>query len=278
MRATFGDDGFFVGQEVAHAHRFKHACRVVVQVEHELGAGDVAVTFFAVDAGQELDAQAARDQAFEDGLAARVDRAVKQDVDVLLFGRQHRDAGELRHVAERHVPHLAGTAGSQTAHVFCAVVPDGVSLQCGEVGGLHPARALIDLFAVVENGIGGQGGEPVGVEQVGTDDEVGGAGGAFVEREIDRNAEGIKAVEQGFDEFGKRAGVGVAFGLNEDDPDRAVGADGGGHAGSFLAGRSGPVRPGEDQADTTRFLPVFLAVYIASSARLVSVVCVSPVR
>ena len=40
--AAFGNDGFFVGQEVGDAHDFEDAGVVVVHVEDDLGAGDVS--------------------------------------------------------------------------------------------------------------------------------------------------------------------------------------------------------------------------------------------
>ena len=79
-----------------------------------------------------------------------VHRAVEEDVDVL--GRGRRDAGELQHVADRHMSHLHGDAqAGERGDVAGALIPHLAALQHPKVGWRAPGRRFVDLFEVVDD-------------------------------------------------------------------------------------------------------------------------------
>ena len=114
---------------------------------------------------------------------------------------------------------------------------------------------------------------------MGAEDNVRGVFRQFVDGELEIRAQSGEALDQCFCEFGEGAGVLVSLGLYQDKLQFSSGAVF--HHSSrvrYTSFAGDPACLVICYTDTTRFLPVFFAVYMASSARLMTVACVSSLR
>ena len=85
--------------------------------------------------------------------------------------------GELRHVADRHVPDFRGEAEPrERSDVTGAVIPDLAALEEPEIGRRTPEGRLVDLFEVVDDRSRGQDIDSGVAQEVGTENNRLGAG------------------------------------------------------------------------------------------------------